>query len=101
MAYTPTRFCQSVLTTSNSTLYTVPASKTAIVKQIFVSNIGSATQTFGIVMAGNTVCNNISLNPNSITTIDLVQVLNTGETIVASSNANSAINVMISGVVIG
>lgn len=83
--------------TSNTTLYTVPASTTTVVSNILVANTAAATGTFTINLNGIAIASGVSAAPNSITAIDLKQVLNATQTITGSASATT-INFHISGV---
>lgn len=105
--YTPKQLCAtSQLTTSATTYYTVPASTTAIIKQILLSNAtstdASATVHFvpsaGSASTSNKTFAEVVISANTTQVIDLSSVLPTGSTIRLLSGTASAINVHISGV---
>lgn len=90
------------LTTSASAIYTVPANRTTIVKQIVATNTSASAATFtlyiGTAVAANAVFNATSVAANDSLVINLSQVLSTGEVLRALASANTAINLTISGV---
>lgn len=90
------------LTTSSASLYTVPSSKTTIVKQIVATNTSVSAANFSIYIgaatAANAVFNATSVAANDSLVINLSQVLATGEVLNALASANTAINLTISGV---
>jgi hypothetical protein len=103
MAYTPTRLYGGTLTTTGGTtlMSAQGAGKTVIVKEILLSNITATPATVTIAIAGVTIMSGVSVPANSVTTVDMVQVLGATDTITGSASATTAINAMISGVVIG
>ena len=90
------------LTTSASAIYTVPANKTTIVKQIIATNTSASAATFtlyiGAASVGNAVFSGTSVAANESLVINTSQVLSTGEILRALASANTAINLTISGV---
>jgi hypothetical protein len=94
------------LTTSASTIYTVSGVGVSVaVKQIMVSNISASTANFsmhivpsgGISSSTNLMSPAVGIAPNSFITIDIDQVMVTGDFISAFSSAATALNVMVSG----
>ena len=106
--FTPKRLggTPTQLTTSATSIYTVPASTTATVKQILVSNVSASATTFSIhlVKSGDTpvtanlIYSGIPIAASTTINIDLAQVLNTGDVISAFAGANSAVNITMSGI---
>lgn len=90
------------LTTSAVAIYTVPANRTTIVKQLVATNTSASAATFtlyiGTATAANAVFNATSVAANDSLVINLSQVLTTGEVLRALASANTAINLTISGV---
>lgn len=90
------------LTTSAVAIYTVPANRTTIVKQLVATNTSASAATFtlyiGTATAANAVFNATSVAANDSLVINLSQVLSTGEVLNALASANTAINLTISGV---
>ena len=87
--------------TSNTTLYTVPnTSTTTVVTNIVIANTAAATSTATINIDSVALASGVSLAPNSVTTIDLKQVIPanaTPKTISGSAGATT-VNFHISGV---
>lgn len=105
--YTEKQLAQNAqATTTETTIYTVPASTTAIVKQIIVCNTtaSAANYSISIVPSGgaagdtNRIVKTISFAANSTTIYDLSQVMATGGFISILQGTASAITVTISGV---
>lgn len=94
------------LTTSGTTIYTVPPSTTTTIKQILMTNATGTATTFtinlvktgGTASAANQIYSSVILPANTTANIDLTQVMTVGDFLVASAGANSAVNITISGV---
>lgn len=102
MAYTPKQAYTGQPGTGDTLLATVPGSKSWIVKQITVTNTtaSTATITLGLpaaaaLAAANHLLSAVPIAANSVTVIDLTQVLATGETIRALQGTASALTVHI------
>ena len=103
MSFTEKRLCNPTqLTTSGQTLYTVPASKTAIIKQIVVTNVTGSAVTFslyiGSASTANALFSGTSVAANDTVIINLSQVLSQNEILTSLASANSSLNITISGV---
>lgn len=103
MSFTEKRLCNPTqLTTSGQTLYTVPASKTAIIKQIVVTNVTASAATFSLYIGSaatpNALFSATSVAANDTIIVNLSQVLNAFETLTALASSNSSLNITISGV---
>ena len=105
--YPPTRLAQScVASTTETTVYTVPASTSCIVKQIVTANVTgtAATTSVSLVASGGTagvtnrILEQVSIPANSSITTDLSQVLATGGFISIKQGTASAVTSTISGV---
>lgn len=105
--YTEKQLAQScVASTTETTVYTVPASTTTIVKQIVVANVtGTAAVTsLSLVASGGTagvtnrIYEQISIPANSTVTFDLSQVMATGGFISIKQGTASSITTTISGI---
>lgn len=83
--------------TSSTTLYTVPSSTTTVVSNIVVTNTSASAGTFTLALNGVAIASAVSVAANSITTIDLKQVLETTNTISGLASATT-VNFHISGV---
>ena len=90
-------FRGAATTTTTTTLYTVPAATTAVVTNILVTNTGAASYTFTMSLDDVAVATTVSVAANSITAIDLKQVLATAKTIKGGAS-NTAVTFHISGV---
>lgn len=103
MSFTEKRLCNPTqLTTSGQTLYTVPAGKTAIIKQLVVTNVTGSSATFSLYIGSaatpNALFSATSVAANDAIVINLSQVLNSTEILTALASANSTLNITISGV---
>lgn len=105
--YTPRRLAQAQLTTtSETTLYTVPGGRLAIVKQILLSNTTASTVVADVSIvpaAGsggvtNRVASQVGVPPNSILVVDLSQVMVAADFISAKAGTANALTLTISGV---
>ena len=83
--------------TSSTTLYTVPASTTTVVTNILVVNTATANATYDLLLDDVSIANDVSVAANSITVIDLKQVLAQNKTIKGLASAVT-VNFHISGV---
>jgi hypothetical protein len=105
VAYTPTRMAQVSMAAAAAVVYTVPAAKSAIVKQLIIANVTAATVSafVSIVPAGgagavaNRIVHDVDVPPKSVLTFELSQVLPTGGTIAAHASSASALTLTISG----
>lgn len=102
MATTPTILFRGAATTTLTTvLYTVPASTTAIVSSIAVTNTAATSATFTLAMgtagANVALATAVTVAANSTTFIDLKQVLTTTMTITGGASATT-VNFHISGI---
>jgi len=83
--------------TSSATLYTVPASTTAVVTNILVVNTASSSATFELLLDDVSVAKTIVIAANDTISIDLKQVLAATKTIKGLASAVT-VNFHISGV---
>lgn len=90
-------FRGAATTTLTTTLYTVPASTTAIVTNIVISNTGSTSYTFDLALDGIKTHAGSTIGANTSIYIDLRQVLATTKTIQGGAS-NTAVNFHISGI---
>jgi hypothetical protein len=94
-------FRGAATTSTGTTLYTVPASTTAVVSNIVVTNTAGSAGTFTLGMgtagANTSLATTVAIPANSIVTLDLKQVLATTNTITGGASATT-INFHISGV---
>jgi hypothetical protein len=83
--------------TSNTTLYTVPSSTTAIVTNIVIDNTSASEQTVTINLNGVALISAAPVAANASVFFDLKQTLTATQTITGSAAATS-VNFHISGV---
>jgi hypothetical protein len=83
--------------TSSTTLYTVPASTTAVVTNIAVTNSAASAATFTITLDGVDLFKDAAIAANTTALIDLKQVLATTKIIAGLASAIT-VNFQISGV---
>ena len=83
--------------TSSTTLYTVPASTTAVVTNILVTNTATANATYDLLLDDVSIANDVSIAGNDTIVIDMKQVLATTKTIKGLASAIT-VNFHISGV---
>ncbi len=84
-------------TNTATTLYTVPSATTAVVTNIVVANTAGSSGTFTLALDGVSIASGVSVAANSITTIDLKQVLSATKTITGGASATT-VTFHISGV---
>jgi hypothetical protein len=97
MAVTSKALARTAAATSSTTLYTVPASTTAIVTNIVVTNTASSAATFTLTLDGVALFTTVALAANSTAMFDLKQVLATTKIIAGLASATT-VNFHISGV---
>lgn len=97
MATVSKALARTAAATSNTTLYTVPASTTTVVTNVLVANTASTAATFDLSLDDVQIANDVSVAANSITVIDLKQVLAQNKTIKGLASAVT-VNFHISGV---
>lgn len=107
MPYTPKMMYSGQPGTTATTLYTVPASTTAIVKKINICNTTASDATItisfvasgGTASASNRITNNLVISANSTVPIDqMSDVIANGGFISAVQGTSSAITLYISGI---
>ena len=90
---TPVKLGQAAITVATATLYTVPASTRAFVKNIDIANTTTAAITVnvyigaGAAAAGNTLIPSISIPANSTLSWEGVQILDATDTIQTDASA--------------
>ena len=97
MATISKALARGAFATSSATLYTVPSSTTAVVTNIVITNTASSAGTFTLGLNGTSLATTVSVDANSITAIDLKQVLSATQTITGLASAVT-VNYHISGV---
>lgn len=92
------RLCKGTLSTSNATLYTVPANTKTIIKAITLCNKTSTAYTVTIKFASTEIIYQHTIYPNDTVTIPFIdQLIEATELIEGLASSNSAINYYISG----
>ena len=97
MATTTKALARAAAATSSATLYTVPASTTAVVTNIAVTNTAGTAGTFTILLDDVSLHTTTAIAANTTVYIDLKQTLATTKTIKGFASATT-INFHISGV---
>jgi hypothetical protein len=97
MATTTKALFRGAAATSSTTLYTVPAATTAVLTNILVANTAASGATFDLLLDDVSIANDVTVAANSITVIDLKQVLAQNKTIKGLASAVT-VNFHISGV---
>lgn len=97
MATTTKALARTAAATSSTTLYTVPASTTAVVTNIVVTNSASTAATFTITLDSVDLFKDVAIAANSTAMFDLKQVLATTKIIAGLASATT-VRFHISGV---
>jgi hypothetical protein len=97
MATTTKALARAAAATSSATLYTVPASTTAVITNIAVTNTAATAGTFNLLLDDVAIHTLTAIAANSTVYIDLKQVLATTKTIKGFASAVT-VNFHISGV---
>ena len=97
MATLTKALARTAAATSSTTLYTVPASTTAVVSNIVVTNTAATAATFTITLDGVAMQSGSTIAANSSAYFDLKQVLATTKIIAGFASATT-VNFHISGV---
>jgi hypothetical protein len=97
MPTTTKALARAAFATSSATLYTVPSTTTTVISNIVIANTAGTAGTFTLALNGVAIASGVSVPANSITAIDLKQVLAATQTITGLASATS-INYHISGV---
>ena len=97
MATTTKALGRGAFAVTSATLYTVPSATTTVITNIVISNTAGSAGTFTLGLNGTSLATTVSVAANSITTIDLKQVLEATQTITGLASATT-VNYHISGV---
>jgi hypothetical protein len=89
MANTAKALGRGAFATSSATLYTVPSATTTVVTNIVIANTAGSAGTFTLSLAGVSMATTVSVAANSITTIDLKQVLSATQVIAGQASATT------------
>ena len=98
MADTLKQLAKGTLADSNATIYTTPASTTAIVKSIILCNKTSSDATATIKLDGTNVVAAHNIPANDSLPLQLTAILETGDLIEGLSGTTDAIDYYISGI---
>jgi len=96
MAVTIKPLFRGAASTSNTTLYTTPASTVATVTSILVANTAASSATFTLNLNGTAIFSGTTLAANSTAIFDMKQPLNATQTISGSASATT-VNFSIGG----
>jgi hypothetical protein len=97
MATTTKALFRGAAATSSTTLYTVPASTTAVVTNIVVTNTASSDASYTLLLDDVSLATTVTVGASDTSVIDLKQVLATAKTIKGLASATT-VNFHISGV---
>jgi len=98
MAVTDKRFCKGTFGNTIQTLYTTPASTTAVIKAITICNKSASQHTISLKLAGTFVIYNHAIGAYDTITIPFIdQILSATELIEGNASSASAVNYFISG----
>lgn len=84
-------------TNTATTLYTVPASTTAVITNIVVTNTSSSLQSYTLSLDGVSIATSVAISASDSVVIDMKQVLGATKIIAGGASATS-VNFHISGV---
>jgi hypothetical protein len=84
-----TLFRGAATTNTATTLYTVPSLTTTVITNIVIANTAGSAGTFTLGLDGVSIATTVSVAANSITTMDLKQVLATTKTITGGASATT------------
>ena len=97
MATVSKALARTAATTTTATLYTVPSATNTVVTNVLVANTAATGATFDLLLDDVSIANDVTVAANSITVIDLKQVLAQNKTIKGLASAVT-VNFHISGV---
>ena len=97
MAVTSKVLFRGAATTTSTTLYTTPATATAVVTNIGVTNTTTSAVTASILLDDVAILSGVSVDAKTSIFIDLKQVVDASDTIKGSAST-TAVNFHISGV---
>lgn len=83
--------------TSNTTLYTVPSSTTAVVTNIVVTNTAATSATYTVKLDGVDILSGVTIPAKGVSAVDIKQVLSAADLVEGSASATT-VNFHISGV---
>lgn len=97
MADTVKRLGKGSVTTTEVTIYTVPAATTTVVSRVTITNTTGGTLAVTVKLAGTAVISNRAIAPGGFLEWDTGQKLETNDTITIQANA-SGLTYYITGV---
>lgn len=97
MATNTTALFRGAASTSSTTLYTVPAGRTAVITNIVIANTGASAYTWTLTFDGVSIGTSVSIAANSTTVIDMKQVLGATK-VIAGLASNTSVTFHISGI---
>lgn len=89
MATTSKTLFRGAASTSSATLYTVPASTTAVITNIVICNETASSQTARILLNGTSLIYDAPIAANSVAVFDLKQPLSATQTIAGLASSTS------------
>jgi hypothetical protein len=81
MATISKALARGAFATSSATLYTVPSATSTVITNIVIANTAGTAGTFSLSLDGVSMATTVAVAANSITTIDIKQVLAATKTI--------------------
>jgi hypothetical protein len=90
-------FRGAATTSTGTTLYTTPAGTTAVITNIVVENSAATSSTFTLALNSVPIATAVSVAANSVTVIDMKQVLPATQTITGGAST-TAVDIHVSGV---
>ena len=97
MANTFKNYTALAVGTGATTAYTVPASTTAVMIGMTVANLAATQITVTVTCAGATLIKTVPIPANSsLSVLDGKIILETGDTVVVTSNTASSVDALIS-----
>ena len=97
MAVTSKVLFRGAATTTSTTLYTTPATATAVVTNIGVTNTTTSAVTASILLDDVAILSSVAVDARTTIFVDLKQVVDASDTIKGSAST-TAVNFHISGV---
>lgn len=107
MALTQKRLAFTPVDATEEVVYTVPASTTAIIKQIMLCNTHSSAVTVHVSLTGsaassttaaNRILNSFSVATNETTMVAMSLVMTAGEKLWASASSDDVVNIVVVGI---
>jgi len=96
MANTFKKLFRGAASTSNATLYTVPAETTTLLNNVLVVNTTASVQTYSLSLENVSMAASVTVPANDTAVLDIKQVLTASATVAGFASA-STVNFHISG----